>query len=107
MHYIMCILQYLILSMVTYGLFEVSAKKWLVPAGDTAPTTNSLRGLGMMGVHTILWMWYVCMPQDIIFHLVAFICRPPLIILHYAGVEHFVWPSRRKEIYVATVYSSI
>ena len=49
--------------MVTYGLFEVSAKKWMAPAGDTAPTMNSLRGLGMMGVHTLLWMWYVCMPR--------------------------------------------
>ena len=49
--------------MVTYGLFEVSAKKWLAPSGDTAPTTNSLRGLGLMGVHTLLWMWYVCMSQ--------------------------------------------
>ena len=59
--YLHLVLQYLLLSMVTYGLFEVSAKKWLVPVGDTAPMTNSLRGLGMMGVHTLLWMWYVCM----------------------------------------------
>ena len=51
------VLQYLILSMVTYALFEVSAKKWLVPAGDTAPLANSVRGLGMMGVHTLVWMW--------------------------------------------------
>lgn len=50
-------LQYLILSMVTYALFEVSAKKWLVPTGDTAPLANSVRGLGMMGVHTLVWMW--------------------------------------------------
>ena len=45
----------------TYGLFEVSAKKWLAPAGDTAPMANSVRGLGMIGVHTLLWMWYTCM----------------------------------------------
>ena len=41
----------------------------------------------------------MCACQDVIInHLVAFLCRPPLIILHYAGVEKFAWPSQRKLI---------
>ena len=83
--------------MMTYGLYEVSAKKWLIPVGDTAPVANSLRGLGMMGVHTLLWMWYVCMHVNQSYSVCDdFLCRPPLIILHYAGVEVFAWPSQRK-----------
>jgi len=46
--------------MLIYALLEVSIKKWLTPPGDTAAIPNSLRGLGLMGIHTLLWMWYVC-----------------------------------------------
>ena len=45
--------------MLTYALIEVSVKKWMIPSGDTAVIPNSLRGLGLMGVHTLFWMWYV------------------------------------------------
>ena len=78
----------------TYGLFEVSAKKWLAPAGDTAPLANSVRGLGMIGVHTLLWMWCAYMFKYCVC-IVTFTYRPPIIIWHYTGFEVFSWPSRR------------
>ena len=76
--------------MITYALFEVSAKKWLVPAGDTAPVANSLRGLGMIGVHTLLWMWYVymltnhtaCVMTSSVGHLSLFCIIQELKYLH-------------------------
>lgn len=58
--------------MVTYALIEVSAKKWFTPVGDTAPIPNSLRGLGLMGVHTLIWMWYVCMAK--LFSISMYMC---------------------------------
>ena len=43
--------------------------------GDPAALCNSVRMVGYFGVHTLLWMW------------------PPLIALHYSGLERFSWPT--------------
>ncbi|XP_065918998.1 uncharacterized protein [Dysidea avara] len=69
-------IMYLLLAVSTFALLQVSIKKLSSPPGDPAAIPNSLRTLGLMGVHTLLWMW------------------PPIFILHYAGIEVFSWPSR-------------
>ena len=53
---------------------EVGYKKFATRKDDTAPIQNSIRGLGYMGVHTLLWVW------------------PVVLIVHYIGIETFEFP---------------
>ncbi len=53
---------------------EVIFKKFFSRADDPAPIHNGVRGVGYLGVHTLLWVW------------------PVLIILHYSGGEPFELP---------------
>ncbi len=64
----------LIVSVITYAIFETFYKKFLTVKDDPVASINGLRVLGYIGVHTILWMW------------------PPIIILHYSGFEPFQFP---------------
>ena len=68
------LLQALILSVITYALFEVSYKKWGTRKEDPAAVPNSARFLGYLGLQTLVWLW------------------PFFIILHFSGVERFEWP---------------
>ena len=55
-------------------MLEVGYKKFATKENDPAPIQNSVRGLGYIGVHTLLWAW------------------PLLIILHFTGLETFELP---------------
>ena len=52
-------LQYLVISTVLYAVIEVLFKKFVSTKDDTAPVCNSFRFVGIMGVHSLLWMWWV------------------------------------------------
>ena len=68
-------MQFLLASVITYALTKTLYKKFATVKGDPAALCNGVRMVGYFGVHSLLWMW------------------PPLIILHYTGVEVFEWPS--------------
>ena len=72
--YVLFVLQYVVLSVAFYAMLEVGYKKFATREDDPAPIQNSVRGLGYMGVHTLLWVW------------------PLLIILHFTGLERFEFP---------------
>ena len=61
-------------SVLTYAIFETFYKKFGTKKDDPASTLNGLRFLGYIGVHNLLWLW------------------PPIIILHFTGVEPFEIP---------------
>ena len=65
----------LVVSVLTYALMETTYKRFATVKGDPAALCNGVRMVGYFGVHTLLWMW------------------PPLIVLHYSGIEHFEWPT--------------
>ena len=67
-------LQLLVVSVLTYAIFETFYKKFGTKKDDPASTFNGLRFLGYIGVHTLFWLW------------------PPIIILHFTGVEPFEVP---------------
>ena len=50
-------MQFLVLSTIAYALYEVLYKRLATVKDDPAQVQNSLRILGLMGVHTLLWMW--------------------------------------------------
>ena len=64
----------MVLSVILYAMLEVGYKKFATKENDPAPIQNSVRGLGYIGVHTLLWAW------------------PLLIILHFTGLERFEFP---------------
>ena len=61
-------------STIAYALFEVLYKKKACSDDDEQALPNSQRFLGLVGVSVLLLL-------------------PLFPVLHYAGVEHFVWPS--------------
>lgn len=67
---------FLLLSVITYAVFEVSYKKLATAKDDPAAVTNGARVLGYIGVHTLLWLW------------------PPIVIFHFSGLERFELPTR-------------
>ena len=69
------LLQYLVVSVITYALLETLFKKFATVEDDPAALFNGVRLVGYYGVHTLLWMW------------------PPLILLHFTKIEVFEWPS--------------
>jgi len=66
---------FLIAGVIVYALFEVLYKRLATKKDDPAGVMNGVRFLGYIGVHTLLWLW------------------PPIIVLHFARVEVFEWPS--------------
>ena len=50
-------MQFLVSSTILYALYEVLYKRLATVKDDPAQVQNSLRILGLMGVHTLLWMW--------------------------------------------------
>ena len=69
-------LKFLLISVITYAIFEVSYKKFATEKDDPAAVANGARVLGYMGVHTLLWLW------------------PPIVIFHFSGLEPFELPPR-------------
>ncbi len=67
--------QLLLASVILYAATEVLFKKYGTRKGDPAAVQNSVRFMGYMGIHTLLWQWF------------------PLIALHYSGFETFEWPT--------------
>ncbi|XP_019851351.1 PREDICTED: uncharacterized transporter C405.03c-like [Amphimedon queenslandica] len=78
---------YLVTSTILYALMEVLFKKLASFKDDPASGYNGMRMVGLMGIHTVLWMW------------------PPLIVLHYSNVEPFHWPS--KDILYQILYNTV
>ena len=66
--------QFLVVSVITYAMFETLYKKFATKKDDPAATLNGLRFLGYIGVHTVFWLW------------------PPFIVLHITGFETFAVP---------------
>lgn len=52
-------LQYLVTSTILYALMEVLFKKLASFKNDPASGYNGMRMVGLMGIHTLLWMWWV------------------------------------------------
>ena len=50
-------------------------KRFATKPDDPATIQNSVRSIGYVGVHTLLWMW------------------PLIILFHFTGLEVFEWPS--------------
>ena len=67
-------MQFLGSSLLGYSFYQVFFKKFATKDNDPAAIMNSVRVLGYIGVHTLLWMW------------------PPMIVLHFTGYEVFQWP---------------
>ena len=67
-------IQLLVISVLCYAIFETFYKKFGTKKDDPASAANGIRFVGFIGIHTLVWMW------------------PPILILHYAGVEPFEWP---------------
>lgn len=67
-------MKYLVLSILAYSLFQVLYKKFATKPNDPAAAMNSVRFLGYLGIHILFWMW------------------PPILILHFTGMEVFEWP---------------
>ena len=57
-----------------YATMEVGFKKFVTAPNDPATVQNGIRGVGYMGVHTLLWFW------------------PLLVVLHFTGYERFELP---------------
>jgi drug/metabolite transporter (DMT)-like permease len=66
--------KYLVVSTLLFALLEVLFKKYASFKDDPASAWNGVRFVGLMGIHTIMWMW------------------PPLIVLHFTRVETFEFP---------------
>ena len=64
-----------IISTITYSLYEVLYKRFATSPKDTAPILNTIRMLGLIGI------WYI------------FLVAPFLIIAHFTGLERFELPS--------------
>lgn len=64
----------LFFSVISYAVFEVSYNKWGTQEHDPASVQNSIRVLGYIGLHTLIWLW------------------PCFIILHFTGIERFEFP---------------
>ena len=71
---ILLVPQYLVASTILYAMMEVGYKKYATRPDDPAPVQNGIRGLGYIGVHTLLWVW------------------PLLVVLHFTGLERFELP---------------
>ena len=69
------LVQYLAVSVLLFASQEVGFKKFATTPDDPATLQNSVRGIGYMGVHTLLWFW------------------PLLVVLHFSGLERFELPS--------------
>ena len=64
----------LVVSVLTYAFFETFYKRFATAKNDNAASANGLRVVGYMGVYTLFFMW------------------PPIILLHYTGIEKFELP---------------
>lgn len=66
-------LQYLVTSTILYALMEVLFKKLASFKNDPASGYNGMRMVGLMGIHTLLWMWWV-MPYKYYYTTNALYC---------------------------------
>ena len=46
-------------STILYACFEVIYKRIATVKGDPAAVQNGARIVGLIGIHTLLWMWYI------------------------------------------------
>ena len=67
-------LQYVVISVVFYALYETCYKRLATKEDDTAPIWNVVRVLGYIGVITMFMFW------------------PWLVIAHFTGLEKFELP---------------
>ncbi len=77
-------------------MVEVLFKKFASPKGDPAAICNSFRFVGIMGVHSLLWMWWVWFHCVKVGMVTVCIHRVPLIVLHFTSIEPFELPSIRE-----------
>ena len=76
-----------------YAVIEVLFKKFASPKDDPAAVCNSFRFVGIMGVHSLLWMWWVWFNSVSVAMVTVCMFRVPLIVLHFTAIEPFEFPS--------------
>jgi solute carrier family 35 protein F5 len=65
----------LLISVLTYALFEILYKKFASFKDDPASIPNSFRMIGLIGIHCLVYSW------------------PLVIIAHFSGLQPFQWPT--------------